>query len=287
MKIKKNLVEAVVTLSNGETVKTFGLDKEKRARLKQMAIGQASYAIECVKKGTHQLAEIRKLYLGNLRDEQERKYFKQWFDDEIAKSGIKSITTHKKKIDSIYAEIAELTPTEQKEAREWLTANTKSLTFRIPKVDTDLYNKIDVEGKSPKEIDDYINKIETKFANLEAEFHDKVPEARNGHGFTYRRVSKESDTTYDLWRISGVAVFKKNVLEAPNSIKKLIEKGLSISRRHNDNDQKSIDEMGNVVNNYYFCLSVVKLFDGDVEYYKVNPIEDDNPFVLDFDDTAN
>ena len=67
----------LVTLSNGEAVKTFGLDKETRARLKQMAIGQASYAIECVKKGTHQLAEIRKLYFGNIRDEQELKYFKQ------------------------------------------------------------------------------------------------------------------------------------------------------------------------------------------------------------------
>ena len=51
--------------------------------------------------------------------------------------------------------------------------------------------------------------------------------------------------------------------------------------------QKCIDEMGNVVNNYYFCLSVVKLFNGEVEFYKVNPVDNDNPFDTDFDESLN
>lgn len=277
------LDEAVVTLSDGTVVRTFGLDKEKRAKLKSMALAHASYAIDSIKKGIHDLAEIKKIYLDTIRDSAERNYYKQWFDDEIEKSGVKTTTRRKKKIDSIYTEVGDLTPEEQKIAKEWLLANTKSLIFRIPKVDTDLYSKIDIEGKSPKEIDDYVKKIETKFANLENEFHDRVPQARSGHGFKYRRISQEIDNNYDFWQLSGTIVFKKDVLEAPAPVKKLIEKGLATSRKHNDNAQKSLDEMGTVVNNYYFCLSVVKLFNGDVEFYKVNPVDADNPFSLDFE----
>ena len=281
------LNEAAIILSNGETVKTFGLSKETRARLKAAALAQAKYAIESVKKGIHTLPEIKKIYTDTIRDELEKKYYLQWFNDEIEKSGIKVGAAQRKKINKVYAEISELTPAEQEEAREWLLNNTKNLTFRIPKVDTDLYTKIDIEGKTPQEIDEYIRKTEIRFANAEAEFHERIPQATKGHGFKYRRVSQESDTNYDFWRISGVIVFKQNVLDAPDSVKKLIELGLATSRKHNDNDQKSIDEMGNVVNNYYFCLSVVKLFNGDVEFYKVNPVDNDNPFDTDFDESLN
>ena len=285
-----NLIEEIEgVLFNGKSTQTFGLLPEKRKKKKKRAKTLAPFIVDDFKKGNKKLSDLKKVYC-TYHDESENNYFKQCLNDELDRLGIggtKSLINRKNKIDVAYKELAGLSPEEYRAAAGWLQQHTINIKFRVPKIDDDLA-KLDTSAMSLEAGDKLRAEIFDRFANLEREFRDAVPAAKLGRDFSYRYTSRETDTNYkNWWNLSGSIYFDELIKYAPEGIIKLIKIAQEkVVHRRADLPPKPIEQIKeeDFVDSYYFCLMVLKMFDGDIQFFRKKPaIDDNNPFDLDFD----
>lgn len=112
-----DLEEGVVTFGDGTTAKTFGLPLEIRKSLRGRAISNAAAVIDAVKNGAD-LREKRNIYFNMIKGssassgEVYLKYYKQYFNDVIDRSGIAREARRAGKIKTSYVALENLTPEE-------------------------------------------------------------------------------------------------------------------------------------------------------------------------------
>lgn len=290
-----DLEEGVVTFGDGTTAKTFGLPQEIRKSLRERAISNAAAVIEAVKNGAD-LREKRNIYFNMIKGSSASsgdvylKYYKQYFNDVIDRSGIDREARRVSKIKTSYVALENLTPEETQIAADWLYDHTKAIMFRIPRATDDIATRISDQFLSIEEADRAAAAIELRFKQYYEEFKNLFPNAQKGIDYQFRDTDKEKDTTYVWWNLSGAITFDTLIADAPEPIIKLIEVAQKTARK-NKHETKDIEEVkqGQTINSYYFCLNVLKLFNNDFSFYKKDVKTKtesaiDDPFNLEFTD---
>lgn len=201
----------------------------------------------------------------------EFEYWKKTRSSRIKRinNDARSLSNRQHKVDDTYKAVENLSPQEFAIVAKWLWENTKDIQFRVPKIDDDLA-KLDTTNLSLEKADNLRDKIIKKFDRLEAEFRREIPNAKEGTDFTYRLTSAENDTHYaDWWGLSGKISFNRPIADAPIEVINLIKKAQDIARRNGIQVQDiEVVKQNKVLDSYYFCLMVIKLFGGDLYFYE-------------------
>lgn len=173
-----------------------------------------------------------------------------------------------RKLELSYNAVGNLSPEDFKAATAWLNAHTTSIHFRIPKIDDEL-SKLDTTGMSIEKADKEREYIERKFRIQEESFKREVPSAVLDRDYSYRYTSKESDTTYRMWNLSGAIRFDEEIGNAPQAVLDLITEAQNIAVR-NGHEVKPLEAVkgSKALDSYYFCIMVIRLFDDNINFYK-------------------
>lgn len=219
-------------------------------------------------------------------------WVKYIWNKEVNKINAEARTTQRRvdKLNLSYSAVANLSPEDWKVVTEWLAIHTTKIQFKIPKIDDELA-KLDTSILSLEQADKEREFITKQFARQEAEFHKEVPNAVLNKHYFYRTTSAESDTTYRLWQLSGSIWFDTPIGEAPEQVIKLMEKAQEAAAKRG-HEIRSIEKVkaGSCFNSYYFCLMVINLFNGDLDFFNnkdlfvYESVRADHEFDLSFDD---
>lgn len=259
-----------------KTGKIFILTKENQSKLNTKLDDYFDYEKRFDDKNRqyiHSDAQLDSIFQ-EWKNTREAKIKELRADAAAGKRRAGSILRRKNKLDISYKNVENMSPEEFEIVANWLAENTTKIYFRVPKIDDDLV-KLDTSMLDLKTADDLRAKIIDKFDRLEAEFKNEVPGAKVGKDFSYRLTSAEKDTRYaDWWNLGGTITFKTILADAPTEVIALIEKAQKIARK-NKHDTKPIEDVkqDNYLDSYYFCLMVLKIFDGDLDFYRKPDID--------------